>query len=243
MRKPDVRRLSGNEETRKNEWWVPGFGPRQFRLLVGLSFFPYSLMNASYVLIGSLLAHPVHFDRMLGMAMVYLLAVGVSAHSLDAMAPNRPWGDFLSKRQLLALAIAGLIPALALGLYYALTFAPLLLPVGVVELFFLLAYNLELFGGRFHTNTWFAFSWGFLPVLAGFIVQTDLINLTSLAGGLFGFFTAFIEINASRPYKVMKKDPSESASPVVPRLESVLKGVVASVLAVAAFLLLLAILG
>jgi len=135
------------------------------------------------------------------------------------------------------------MPALALGLYYALTFAPLLLPVGVVELFFLLAYNLELFGGRFHTNTWFAFSWGFLPVLAGFVVQTDLINLTSLAGGMFGFFTAFIEINASRPYKVMKRDTGESASSVVPRLESVLKGVVASVLAVAAFLLFLAILG
>ena len=200
-------------------------------------------MNASYVLIGSLLAHPVHFDRMAGMAAVYLLAVGISAHSLDALAPNKPWGNFLSKRQLIALALAGLVPALALGLYYALTFAPLLLTVGIAELFFLLAYNLELFGGRFHTDAWFAFSWGFLPVIAGFVVQTDVINLTSLAGGLFGFFTAFIEINASRPYKVMKKEPGNAHSLVVSRLESVLKGVVATVLAVAAFLLGLAILG
>jgi 4-hydroxybenzoate polyprenyltransferase len=200
-------------------------------------------MNASYVLIGSLLAHPVHFDRMFGMAVVYLLAVGVSAHSLDAMAPNKPWGDFLSRRQLIFLAVAGLIPALAIGLYYASAYALLLLPVGVAELFFLLAYNLELFGGKFHTNVWFAFSWGFLPVIAGFVVQTNLVSPTSLVAGLFGFFTAFIEINASRPYKALKKESGGTASPVATRLESILKGVVASVLAVAAFLLALAILG
>jgi 4-hydroxybenzoate polyprenyltransferase len=199
-------------------------------------------MNACYVLIGSLLAPSVHFDRMAGMALVYLLAVGVSAHSLDAMAPNKPWGDFLTRRQLLSLALGALFPALALGLLYALTLAPLLLPLGLVELFFLVAYNLELFGGRFHKDFWFAFSWGFLPVLAGFIVQTNVVNFTSLAGGLFGFFTAFIEINASRPYKALKLELGGASSPVSARFESILKGVVASVLAVAAFLFIRAVL-
>jgi len=232
----------GKEETREDEWYVPRFGSRRFRLLIGLSFYPYSAMNASYVLIGSLLASSVRFDRMAGMAFVYLLAVGVSAHSLDAMAPNKPWGDFLSRRQLLSLALGALIPALALGLYYALSFAPVLIPLGLVELFFLVAYNLELFGGRFHTDFWFALSWGFLPVLAGFIVQTNTVDFTSLAGGLFGFFTAFVEINASRPYKALKRELGGASSPVSARFESILKGVVASVLAVAAFLLIRAVL-
>ena len=230
------------EDTRVREWWVPNFGPRKFRILVGLSFYPYSLMNASYVLIGSLLAPSVHFDRMAGMALVYLLAVGVSAHSLDAMAPNRPWGDSLSRRQLLLLAMAGLVPALGLGLYYAIAFSPILIPLGLVELFFLLSYNLEYSGGRFHTDFWFSFSWGFLPVLAGYAVQTDSIGIASLAAGLFGFFTAFIEINASRPYKALKKQPDGATSPVAARLEAILKGVVASVLAAAAFLFALAVL-
>ena len=205
---------------------------------MGMTFFPYSLMNASYVLIGSLLAPYVLYDRMAGMALVYLLAVGVSAHSLDAMAPNKPWGDFLSRRQLLWLALGALIPALALGLFYALTYAPLLLPLGLAELFFLLAYNLEFFGGKFHTDLWFAISWGFLPVLAGFIVQTNTVNLTSIAGGFFGFFTAFVEINASRPYKALKRELGGASSPVTARLEAILKGVVASVLTAAAFLLI-----
>jgi hypothetical protein len=225
---------SGGAGTRENEWWVPSFGPRKLRLLLGLSFYPYSLMNASYVLVGSLLAAAVHYDRMLGMAAVYLLAVGVSAHSLDAMAPNKPWGDLLSRRQLAALAAGALVPALAVGLYYAVNVAPLLIPVGVVELFFLLAYNLELFKGRFHTDIWFAFSWGSLPVLAGYVVQTDALSLASLAGGAFGFCTAFIEINASRPYKALKRE--RSASPVVSRLEAILKGVVAAVILTAAML-------
>ena len=218
--------------------FVPRFGPKKFRLLVGLSFFPYSLMNGCYVLIGSLLAPTVHYDRMAGMAIVYLLAVGVSAHSLDALAPNKPWGAFLSRRQLVLMAVGSLVPALILGLYYALTFAPLLLMIGVAELFFLLAYNLEFFGGKFHTDLWFAFSWGFLPVLAGFVVQTNTVSFVSLAGALFGFATSSVEINASRPYRAMKRDPASAGSPVAARLEAVLKGIVATVIAAALFLLL-----
>ncbi|MDG6990449.1 MAG: hypothetical protein JRM99_03385 [Nitrososphaerota archaeon] len=221
--------------TRENEWWVPGFGPRKFRLMLGLSFYPYSMMNACYVLVGSLVSPAVNYDRMFGMAVVYLLAVGVSAHSLDAMAPNKPWGDFLTRRQLAALAVGGLVPALAIGLYYAISAAPLLIPIGVAEVFFLLAYNLELFRGAFHTDFWFAFSWGFLPVLAGYVVQTDALALSSLAAGAFGFSTAFIEISASRPYKALRREGT--ASQVTSRLESILKGVVATVVFAAALLL------
>ena len=223
--------------TREHEWWVPPFGPRRFRLFVGLSFYPYSLMNASYVLIGSLLAATVHYDRMAGMALAYILAVGVSAHSLDAMAPNKPWGDFLTRRQLGSLAAIALVPALGLGLYYALAFAPLLLPLGAAELFFLLAYNLELFGGRFHTDFWFATSWGFLPVIVGYVLQADSFSIPSVCGGLFGFFTAYLEISASRPYKAMKKEGRDLQTAA--HFESILKAVVATVLVTALLLLLL----
>ena len=230
------------EETRENEFYVPRFGPKKFRLLMGLSFYPYTIMNASYVLIGSLLAPSVFYDRMGEMALVYLLAVGVSAHSLDAMSPNKPWGNFLSRRQLLVMAVATLVPALALGLYLAVSYALLLIPLGLVELFFLLAYNMELFSGRFHTDFWFSLSWGFLPVIVGFVVQTDTITVPALAGGLFGFFTAFVEINASRPYKALKRQPGGAPSHLMARFESILKGVVASVLAAVAFLLAFALL-
>ena len=227
----------GESEGRSREWFVPRFGPRRFRLFAGLSFWPYTLMNASYVVIGSLLAPVVHYDRVAGIAVVYLLAVGVAAHSLDAMGPNKPWGDILGKNRLLALALSGLIPSLALGTYFGATVAPLLIPLGALELFFLLAYNLEWFHGLFHTNLWFSISWGFLPVLVGYAVQTDTLSPASLAGGLFGFATAYVEINASRPYKALKKEQGEGAFQMAARLESVLKGVVACVIATAAMML------
>ena len=112
-----------------------------------------------------------------------------------------------------------------------------------MELNFLLAYNLELFDGAFHTDFWFASSWGFLPVLVGYAVQTGTLNMAALFGGLFGFFTAFIEINASRPYKALKKGEAGAPPAVARRLESILVGVVATVVVTAAFLLAYATLG
>ncbi len=225
--------------TRGNEWYVPKFGPARFRLLIGMTFIPYTLMNVSYVVTGSMLA-PGRIDwaTVAGLSVVYLLAVGISAHALDALAPNRPWGEFLTRAQLSTLAFLALVPALGLGLYLAVYHAIWLIPVGLAELFFLLAYNLELFGGRFHTEAWFSFSWGFLPVVAGFVSQTNSIGLQALAGGAFGFATAYVEVNASRPYKALKRkgDPVSAASEV--HLERILKGVVASALAVTAFLVI-----
>lgn len=229
-----------DEPTRGNEWYVPKFGPRRFRLFIGMTFIPYTLMNVSYVVIGSMLGPGgVHWDRVVGIATVYLLAVGVSAHALDALAPNKPWGALLTKRQLVALAASALAPALALGLYYALSYAPWLIAVGLAELFFLLSYNLELFRGRFHTEGWFAFSWGFLPVVAGFVLQTDSLSPQALAGAVLGFTTAYVEINASKPYRALKRQARDAQSAESERrFERILKGVVASVLTLAVLLVL-----
>lgn len=226
-----------SEETREGEWFVPKVGPRRFRLLVGLTFYPYTLMNVSYVVLGSMLTPgPVHWDRVSAMAAVYLLSTGVSAHSLDALAPNKPWGSVLSKRSLLLVSLLSLCIALLIGGYYAVLFAPFLIPLGMLEIFFLFAYNLELFRGRFHTDPWFAFSWGGLPVLAGFVIQTNSLSFPALAASLFGFSTAFAEINASRPYKALKK-LGPVALPETARFENILKALVAGNLAISLTLL------
>ncbi len=228
--------MDGEEEpTRGNEWYVPKFGPPRLRLFIGMTFIPYTLMNVSYVVIGSMLAPvSVHWDRVGGLMLVYFLAVGISAHALDAAAPNKPWGAFLSRRQLRGLAASALFPALGLGLYYALSYAPWLVLVGLAELFFLLSYNLELFGARLHTEGWFAFSWGFLPVVAGYVLQTNSFGPLAVAGGLFGFSTAYVEVNGSKPYKDFKKrPPGQDSADHERRFERVLKGIVASVLTAA----------
>jgi hypothetical protein len=222
------------EKTREREWYVPKFGPRRFRLFVGMTFFPYTAMNSSYAVIGALLSPaPVNWERVGAIAAVYLIAVGISAHAFDAMGPNKPWGHFMSKMQLLGLAISSLAAAAAIGLYYAVTAAPLLLLVGLPETFFLFAYNLELFGGFFHTRGWFCLSWGLLPVIAGYVIQTNTVGLPAVAAGIFGFASAYAEITVSRSYKAIKRDPSSPRAGLAQHYESILKGIVGGVVSVA----------
>ncbi len=225
---------SPGERTREGEWYVPRFGPRRFRLLVGMTFYPYTAMNVSYAVIGSLVSPAaVNWDRVGAIAAVYLLAVGISAHALDAMGPNKPWGRLMSNRQLLGLALSSLGAAVVIGLYYAVTAAPLLLLVGLPEVFFLFAYNLELFGGFFHSRGWFCLSWGLLPAIAGYVIQTNTVGPLSVAAGVFGFASAYAEITISRLYKSLKRDPSSAGAELARHYESLLKVIVGSVVCVA----------
>ena len=75
-------------------------------------------------------------------------------------------------------------------------YTPLLTLIALAEGFFLFAYNLEWFGGRFHTDAWFAVSWGSLPVLAGYILQTNRLSLTALVVAISAGLLSLVEINA-----------------------------------------------
>jgi hypothetical protein len=66
-------------------------------------------------------------------------------------------------RLLVALAAVSILGACGIGVLGALTFRAwlaLLIPLG---LFLVLAYNLELAGGRFHSDLWFGLAWGGFP--------------------------------------------------------------------------------
>lgn len=205
-----------------------------------MTFYPYTAMNVSYAVIGSLLSPaPVNWERLGAIALVYVLSVGISAHALDAMGPNKPWGQLLTNRQLLGLALGSLVAASLLGLYYAFTAAPSLILVGLPEVFFLFAYNLELFGGFFHSKGWFCLSWGFLPVIAGYVIQTNTLGVPALVGGAFGFATAYGEISTSRTYKSLKRDSSSAAVGRTNHYENILKCLVGGVVLVMITLVLL----
>ncbi|MEK0381464.1 MAG: hypothetical protein QQN48_00305, partial [Nitrosopumilus sp.] len=168
------------QKDRISEWFVPKFGSRNFQLGIGILFLPYTGMVVSFAIWGSL-AVDFSLERLGAICLLYFLALGVSAHCLDALGSKaKPWG-FLSKKKLLTIAISALAGAFAIGLYYAFLDSFLLVPIGIAETFFLFAYNLELFHGKFHNNTSFVISWGILPVLAGTAIQTNSITLETLA--------------------------------------------------------------
>ena len=44
----------------------------------------------------------------------------------------------------------------------------------------MLGYNLELVGGRLHTDFWFAIAWGGFPAFTGYFAQTLTITATGV---------------------------------------------------------------
>jgi hypothetical protein len=215
--------MSAENETRLNEWFVPNFGPTRFRVFVGLLFLPYTGMCVSFAIIGSMLADEIVWDRVGAIALIYTLALGISAHVADSLGSKKtkPWGSYFTKVQLLTMMVATL--AYAIGLYYIVFLVPLLAVIAVLEGFFLFTYNYEIWGGLFHNDFWFAVSWGSLPLLAGYIIQTNSISVLALmAAGLTGL-ASYAEIRMSRPYKQLKKTNRNSAR--ARRLENGLKAI------------------
>jgi hypothetical protein len=232
---------------RSSEWFVPTIGPHLLRAVVGLLFLPYTGMVLAYTLIGSMLAESVYWDRVAAILVIYFLALGVGAHALDAIGSkeSKPWGMVLPMRLLGVMALSSILLAYAIGMYYMVLYTPLLWLIAIPEGFFLLAYNLEWFEGRFHTDGWFALSWGMLPVLAGYILQTNRISVSALlVAGSMGLLS-LVEITASRPYKLLKRDAGWTAPALtderyqtMQRFERILKSLSAGVMLLGVGLLL-----
>jgi hypothetical protein len=157
-----------------------------WRDLVTLLHPPYTAWHLSYVAIGSAMAPQLHATRLLAALAAFFLAVGVAAHALDELR-GRPLRTRLSDRVLIGLAACGLSGAAAIGIYGAATVSLTLLPFTAAGVFLVLAYDLEWFGGRFHTDFWFAAAWGAFPAATGFWVNA----LTLRAAGVLAVAACF----------------------------------------------------
>ena len=192
-------------QDRLSEWFVPKFGSRNFRLSVGILFLPYTGMVVSFAIWGSLSVE-FNLDRLASISLLYFFAIGISAHCLDALgSKKKPWGD-ISHQKLWSAAIISLIISFSVGLYYAFLDSWLLIPIGIIEGFFLFAYNLELFRGKFHNNLSFVISWGILPVFAGAVIQSNSITIETIMFSAIAGIVSYILIVTSRKYKELKKE-------------------------------------
>ena len=153
--------------------------PGGWRDLVTLLHPPYTAWHLSYVAIGAAVA-PAFVLWRLGAALgAFFLALGVACHALDELA-GRPLGTRLSSRALVGMAVVGLTGAVAIGIVGAVVLSAWLIPLVVVGAFLALAYNLELFGGRFHSDLWFAVAWGGFPAFTGWFVEALSVRAVGL---------------------------------------------------------------
>lgn len=125
---------------------------------------PYTVWHLSYVGLGAAATPVVRADRLAATLLAFFLAVGLGAHALDELN-GRPLGTAISDRVLRALAAFSIGAAVGIGLVGVVRVGASLLPFIVFGAFVVWAYNVEAFGGRFHTDAWFALAWGAFPAL------------------------------------------------------------------------------
>jgi hypothetical protein len=141
---------------------------------------PYTAWHLSYFALGAAAAPRLHVDRLLWGLAAFALAVGVAAHAFDELR-GRPLGTGLGDGVLAFAGAAALAGAVAIGVAGALTVTAWLVPLVVAGALLVPAYNLELLGGRFHGDVWFALGWGAFPAFTGYFVNAEKVALPGLA--------------------------------------------------------------
>jgi hypothetical protein len=140
---------------------------------------PYTAWHLAYVVIGATLAPETDGGRLAATLLAFFLAVGIAAHALDELH-GRPLRTGIPGVVLVSAAVISLGGALALGFAGIGRVGAGLLVFMVVGPVLVVGYNVELFGGRLHSDAGFALAWGAFPVLTAYYVQAERLDLTAV---------------------------------------------------------------
>ena len=194
---------------------------------------PYTLWHLSYVAVGAGLASPFSWTRLTAALVAFALGMGVGAHAFDELH-GHPLRTGSPDRTLWVLAIASVAGATAIGVYACVAWTWLLAPFVVAGAFIVVAYNLELFGGAFHSTLWFALAWGSLPALAAYVVEAETLRLEAVAAAVYAALLSYAQRVLSTPARAARRQEGT----VRPELETALMALAAASVAVALAVLL-----
>ena len=190
---------------------VPSARPAWYALETGgwrdyvtLLHLPYTAWHLSFVVIGGCLAPVVAWGRLGAAVVAFGLAVGIGAHALDELS-GRPLRTGIPSSILVALAVVSVGAASAIGVGGALAYEPwlaLLVPVGI---FLVLAYNLELLGGRFHSDLWFGLAWGGFPVICGYAAVAGDLSAAALLAAAFAVLLSLAQRALSNHVRFVRR--------------------------------------
>jgi hypothetical protein len=178
--------------------------PGGWRDYVTLLHPPYTAWHLSYVALGAALTPAFAWSRFLPTLAAFFLAVGIGAHALDELN-GRPLRTRIPSAVLVALAAVSIAGAVAVGVAGALTVDPWLAVFVAAGGFIVVAYNLELAGGRFHGDLWFALAWGAFPVLTAYFAAAERLDAVAVAGALFALLSSLAQRTLSTPVRDVRR--------------------------------------
>lgn len=165
---------------------------------------PYTAWHLSYVVIGGCLAPAIAWERLGAAVVAFALAVGVGAHALDELR-GRPLQTKIPSSVLVTLAAASIGAACAIGVIGALSFRLWLIVLVPVGLFLVLAYNLELLAGRFHSDLWFGLAWGAFPVVCGYAAVAGEIGVAAVLAAAFAVLLSLAQRTLSNRVRFVRR--------------------------------------
>ena len=175
-----------------------------WRDYVTLLHLPYTAWHLSYVVIGGCLAPVVVWGRLGAAVAAFGLAVGIGAHALDELR-GRPLRTSIPDGVLVGLATASIAAACGIGVVGAIAFDPWLVLLVPVGLFLVIAYNLELLDGRFHSNLWFGLAWGGFPVVCGYAAVAGELSVVALLAAAFAVLLSLAQRTLSNHVRFVRR--------------------------------------
>jgi hypothetical protein len=178
--------------------------PGGWRDYVTLLHPPYTLWHLSYVTIGAALAPELEVGRLVAALAAFFLAVGIGAHALDELH-GHPLRTRISDRALGWLAAVSIGGAVGIGVYASIVYTWWLAPFVAAGGFIVCAYNLELFGGAFHSNAWFALAWGAFPLLAAYLAAAERMTFEAVVAAIFAAFLSLAQRQLSTQVRTVRR--------------------------------------
>ncbi len=166
---------------------------------------PYTLWHLSYVVMGAALAPAWRPERLIATLVAFFLAVGIGAHALDELN-DRPLSTLVPDRTLAVLAVGSISAAIAIGIGGAVTRDLWLLAFVATGGFIVCAYNLELFGGRFHGDLTFALAWGAFPLLTAYFASAGRLRWEALLAAGFAALSSYAQRRLSNPVRRLRRE-------------------------------------
>ena len=161
---------------------------------------PYTLWHLSYVAIGGALVPAMRWNVLGWTVLAFLLAMGVGAHALDELQ-GRPLRTGIPRRVLVTLAVVSIAAACAVGLWVASWRTWWLLAFVGAGAFIVVAYNLELFDGAFHSDVWFGLAWGAFPLLTAYVACAGRVRGEAVLAAAFAFLSSLAQRTLSTPVR------------------------------------------
>ena len=197
-----------NGEPRPAFYALTGGGWRDY---VTLLHPPYTLWHLSYVAVGAALAPHIKWGLLGWTTLAFLLAMGIGAHALDELN-GRPLRTAIPAPVLVGLAAGSIAAACAIGLVAAAGSTWWLLLFVVFGAFIAVAYNLELFDGAFHSNLWFAASWGSFPVLTAYFAAAERLRAEAFAAAAFALLVSLVQRTLSTEVRFARRNAGDLAA-------------------------------